>query len=150
MWKTKAPAYRMQSMWLLWLSKAWPFTTFMAKTNSDPRHLRRRQIIQELFAQGFAKQETLSETATEVLKKQSEIDPMVESAAPQWPIEKINKIDLAILQLAIFELLEKREPIKVIIDEAVELAKEFGGESSPAFVNGVLGAIVNKKTYNEQ
>lgn len=124
----------------------------MAKTNSDPRHLKRRQIVQELFARGFAKQETHTKAVNDILKKQTEIAPIVQSAAPQWPIEKINKIDLVILQLAVFELLEKREPVKVIIDEAVELAKEFGGESSPSFVNGVLGAIVNQETYqkNEQ
>ncbi len=121
----------------------------MAKNNFDPRHQKRRQIVQELFAHSFAKQETLEDKTREVIKNEAEIDPQVEMAAPQWPIEKINKIDLAILRLAIFEIIEKKEPIKVIIDEAVELAKEFGSESSPSFINGVLGAIVNKETYNQ-
>ncbi len=64
-------------------------------------------------------------------------------AAPQFPPEKLNKIDLAILRLGVFELIiEQKEPQKVIIDEAVELGKEFGAENSPKFVNGVLGAIL--------
>ena len=58
-----------------------------------------------------------------------------------WPVDKLNKIDLAILRLAIYELENLEVPPKVVIDEAVELAKEFGSENSPSFVNGVLGTI---------
>lgn len=77
----------------------------------------------------------------------SKIDPLIEKSAPAFPLEGIAKIDVAILRLATFELLfEKKEPPKVIIDEAVELAKEFGGEGSPAFVNGVLGTLL-KNSY---
>ncbi|TSC63760.1 MAG: N utilization substance protein B [Microgenomates group bacterium Gr01-1014_93] len=79
----------------------------------------------------------------DLLRKQKEIDEKISKAAPQWQIEKINKIDLAILRLAVFELLLKKEPIKVIIDEAVELAKEYGSENSSSFVNGVLGKLIN-------
>ena len=69
----------------------------------------------------------------------------ITKAAPEYPIAKINRVDLAILRLAVYELLvEKREPPKVIIDEAVELAKEYGGETSPAFVNGALGKLIKK------
>ncbi len=71
------------------------------------------------------------------------IDKEITSSAPEWPLERINKIDLAILRLAVYELLiQKKEPPKVIIDEAVELAKEFGSENSAAFINGVLGNIL--------
>ncbi len=66
---------------------------------------------------------------------------MISTAAPQWSIDKLNKIDLAILWLAIYELENKDTPPKVVIDEAVELAKEFGSESSSSFINGVLGTI---------
>ena len=70
------------------------------------------------------------------------IDKKIESAAPEFSIDKINKTDLAILRLAVYELLiEKTQPTKVIIDEAIELAKEYGGDSSPAFINGALGNI---------
>ncbi|MBI1982106.1 MAG: transcription antitermination factor NusB, partial [Candidatus Levybacteria bacterium] len=65
------------------------------------------------------------------------------NAAPEFPIGKINKVDLAVLRLAVFELLvERKEPQKVIIDEAIELAKEYGGETSPSFINGALGNIL--------
>lgn len=80
-----------------------------------------------------------------VIDNLSAIDSEIVAAAPEWPIERINKTDLAILRLAIFELLiQKKEPPKVIIDEAVELGKEFGSENSASFVNGVLGNILKK------
>lgn len=81
----------------------------------------------------------------DIIPKIPEIDPLIEKAAPQFPVNKIAKVDVAILRLAIFELLfAKSEPPKVIIDEAVELAKELGGDGSPTFVNGVLGTIVKQ------
>ena len=68
---------------------------------------------------------------------------MIAKAAPAWPIEKINKIDLSILRLAAYELtLDNQAPPKVVVDEAIELAKKFGSESSPGFVNGVLGKLI--------
>ncbi len=71
------------------------------------------------------------------------IDERIASAAPEWPVDKIAKIDLAVLRLAVYELtVEKKEPPKVIIDEAIELAKEYGNENSSKFVNGVLGNIL--------
>lgn len=74
---------------------------------------------------------------------QKKIDTLIAIAAPDFPIEKINKIDLAILQLAVYELtIVKANPEKVIIDEAIELGKEFGGDTSPGFINGVLGKIL--------
>lgn len=94
-----------------------------------------------LFAETFTRQDPLSELAQKILAKQKEIDEKIASSAPAWPIEKLNRIDLAILRLAVFELSEAKNPPKVVIDEAIELAKEFGSESSPSFVNGVLGTI---------
>ncbi len=111
------------------------------KSPDDPRHKRRRKLVKILFAESFAHQTDNPRVIDLIAKKQKVIDEMIEKSAPEWPIEKINKIDLAILRLSIFEMLEKKAPPKVIIDEAVELAKEFGSESSPAFVNGVLGSI---------
>lgn len=82
-----------------------------------------------------------------ILPKLPAIDERIRVAAPEWPVDKIAKIDLAILRLAVYELtVEKKEPPKVVIDEAIELAKEFGNEHSPQFVNGVLGTIL--KTYD--
>ena len=79
---------------------------------------------------------------------QQKIDKTISDAAPEWPLEKVAKVDLAILRLAVYELLiVKSEPPKVIIDEAVELAKEFGNDSSGSFINGVLGTVLkNTKT----
>ncbi len=115
------------------------------KTAKDPRHRRRQEIVKQLFAQSFASQESLSEQAKKILSKTDEIDKKVKKAAPTWPIEKLNKVDLAVLRLAIYELENTKIPPKVVIDEAVELAKEFGSENSPSFVNGVLGTIYKEK-----
>lgn len=119
------------------------------KNPKDPRHLKRREAIKKLFAQSFVAQETSNKTQKMILEKLPKIDAYIKEAAPEWPIEKINKVDLAILRLAVFELkVAKKEPPKVIIDEAIELAKEFGAEASPAFVNGALGKILKDEKQN--
>lgn len=114
------------------------------KTSRDPRHLKRAKIIKELFAwQFYPKNRPISQENKEIIDNLAVIDREIEGAAPEWPIRQINKIDLAILRLAIFELIIKHSaPYKVIADENVELAKEFGSQSSPAFINGVLGKII--------
>lgn len=113
------------------------------KTQKDPRHQRRRIAVRELFAKGFNEQQELGKLAQKVWDNREKIDPLISKTAPEWPLEKLNRTDLAILRLAIYELMvEKKEPLKVIVDEAVELAKEIGSEASPSFVNGVLGTII--------
>lgn len=103
------------------------------KTSQDPRHQHRIDRMQQMFANSFQK----------TLQTDPRIDSAIAQAAPEWPIDKIAKIDLAILRLATHELMvEMKEPPKVIIDEAVELAKSFGNDNSPKFVNGVLGTIL--------
>ena len=107
--------------------------------------------MQDLFANSFKKQRLLDKKSKDIITQLGEIDINISKAAPTWPINKISRIDLAILRLAAYELLlEKSAPPKVIIDEAIELAKEFSGDSSPAFVNGVLGKIIttNENTNN--
>lgn len=111
------------------------------KTSTDPRHIRRREAIKTLFAETFAKQPGKDEFVLKILDQKEKLDKMIQDAAPAWPIDKLNKIDLAILRLAVYELENEDTPPKVVIDEAVELAKEFGSESSSSFVNGVLGTI---------
>jgi len=79
-----------------------------------------------------------------VIQKQSELDLIIEKAAPEWPIDRISPVDRNILRLGLYELLfadRKEVPAKVAINEAIELAKQFGGENSSRFVNGVLGAV---------
>jgi N utilization substance protein B len=76
------------------------------------------------------------------LENTERIDRIIKPAAPEWPIEQIALVDLVILRMSIYELLFKREvPPKVAINEAVELAKTFGGLNSSRFVNGVLGTV---------
>lgn len=80
-----------------------------------------------------------------VLAHQKEIDQLIREVAPAWPLEQMATVDKNILRLAIFELLFDNEvPDKVAINEAVELAKLFGSETSPRFVNGVLGTIASR------
>lgn len=79
-----------------------------------------------------------------VMAKQPELDLVIEKAAPDWPIDRIAPVDRNILRLGLYELLfsDRNEvPAKVAINEAIELAKQFGGENSSRFVNGVLGAV---------
>jgi len=79
-----------------------------------------------------------------VMAKQPELDLVIEKAAPEWPIDRISPVDRNILRLGLFELLfadRKEVPAKVAINEAIELAKQFGGDNSSRFVNGVLGAV---------
>ena len=85
-----------------------------------------------------------------VSKYKHEIDEIIAKSAPEWPLDQISKVDLSILRLAIAELLHREAtPTKVAIDEAVELAKEFGGANSSKFVNGVLGTVVKEYLSSE-
>ncbi len=82
------------------------------------------------------------ELVTSVLEKRREIDETIRRQAPAWPLEQIPAIERNILRLAVFEiLLDNRVPVRAAINEAVDLAREFGSESSPKFVNGVLGSV---------
>ncbi len=116
------------------------------KTATDPRHQKRVTIIQSLFATSFKSYKSSgNQLIKPILNKSDEIDPIITEAAPQFPLSKISKVDVAILRLAIYELLyDKKEPKKVVIDEAVELAKEYGADKSPQFVNGVLGNVMKE------
>ena len=86
-----------------------------------------------------------------VLEKKDEIDKTIEKYAPEWPLDQITIVDRNILRIGIFELKHNPEiPPKVAINEAIELAKTFGGESSGRFVNGVLGAIYKEVGDKEE
>jgi len=87
-----------------------------------------------------------------VRQKYKKIDELIEKAAPEWPLEQIAVIDIAILRLSIYELLFCTDiPPKVAIDEAVELAKTYGGTNSSKFINGVLGTVYrSSKRYNKK
>src|SRR3989338_4697104 len=96
------------------------------------------------FAAGVKNVDFIKKLVTGTISKITEIDSVIEKAAPQWPIEQIAMVDRAILRLGIYELLfgnYDEVPPKVAINESIELAKTFGGETSARFVNGVLGTI---------
>ncbi len=146
--------------------------TTNSELQKDPRHEARRVALATLFERAFHSiqpeesirrvnevfeekeldQELLAALVAGVAEKTKEIDKIIEETAPAWPTNQINKIDLIALRIAIWELLfakevlpqEKQAPQKVAIDEAIELAKEFGGSSSGPFVNGVLGTVVER------
>jgi transcription antitermination protein NusB len=131
------------------------------------RHLSRSIVLQTLFewdfrdSLGFEVDDTILRNATEfapgisdapfmkklvetVLSKKPELDKIITKAAPDWPLDKISVVDRNILRIGLAELLfsdREEVPSKVAINEAIELAKTFGGESSSKFVNGVLGAV---------
>lgn len=131
------------------------------------RHLARSVVLQTLFewdTTGVSKKESeaiLARNVAEfggddidspfmeglldgVLAKKADIDMVIEKAAPEWPLERIAPVDRNILRLGLYELLfadRSQVPAKVAINEAIELAKTFGGDSSGRFVNGVLGAV---------
>jgi N utilization substance protein B len=96
------------------------------------------------FAPGNEDLAFMKKILTHVIDKREIIDQIIEKAAPEWPIEKINAVDRNILRMGLAELLfgdHNEVPPKVAINEAIELAKTFGGDSSSRFINGVLGAV---------
>lgn len=103
------------------------------KTSTDPRHKKRELKVAKLFASSFVPGFT------------TQYDTYISTAAPEWPLKNINKLDLAVLRVATQELLEGDTPAKVVIDEAVEIAKKYGAENSASFINGVLGTILKTK-----
>lgn len=136
------------------------------------RHLGRIVALQTLYEQDFRREiedasfslketldrnvtrykETIDDTAfIEQLVKgvdqnESKLDDIIRPAAPAWPIEQIARIDRIILRMSAYELLLVEDaPPKVVINEAVELAKAFGGDNSSKFINGVLGTLLRDK-----
>src|SRR3989344_3947522 len=103
----------------------------------DKRHIRRQHVVQQLYAASFhstQKRPDVQEKVDAIIAHIPEFDEKIHLYAQKYAIDKIARVDLAILHLALYELLiEKQVPPKVIINEAVELAKELGGEKSPGF-----------------
>jgi len=119
----------------------------------DLRHQKRIKIIQNLYSFFFyPEQKKFFDKGTLVIiDNQKKINRYINKFSLKFKADKIAKIDLAILQLAIYELvIEDKEPAKVIIDEAVELAKEFGNIRSYAFINAVLGKVYQSLKNNKK
>jgi N utilization substance protein B len=110
----------------------------------DPKSVVERRLSETQLprsAAGFAR--SLVEGT---LKHQAVLDVFIHRYAPEWPLEQMAYIDRNILRMAIYEFaVDGQTPIKVAINEAVELAKGFGSDSAPRFVNGVLGTLVEHK-----
>ncbi len=82
-----------------------------------------------------------------VLDKSPELDAVLQPIAPEWPIDQIARMDRLVLRMGLYELMHEQDvPPKVVINEAVELAKAFGGENSSKFINGVLGTVLRNRT----
>ncbi len=117
---------------------------------SEHQGNRRIQLLQRLFAftftpaqfeRGLLEFEKSSYFGL-LLRNLDKIDQRIAASATERPLSEVNKIDLAILRLIVFESEQKQTPPKVLINEAVELAKQFGSENSSKFVNGVLGKLL--------
>ncbi len=115
---------------------------FGKRVDSDAILILRRDA--EEFAPGMKDSSFMEDLLNRVLDKRKDLDTIIKKAAPDWPLEKISIVDRNILRIGLFELLfadHSEVPPKVAINEAIELAKSFGGETSGKFVNGVLGAV---------
>lgn len=96
------------------------------------------------FGPGLENPDFVWQLINGVQERQKEIDKIIEKTAPEWPIEQITIVDRNVLRIGLYELLfgnRAEVPAKVAINEAIELAKSFGGETSGKFINGVLGTI---------
>jgi len=112
------------------------------KQDKDIKEILQRNL--KSFGEGLSKKEYSQQLLDGILNHFDKLNELIISGAPEWPLNQINIIDRNILRIGIFELLfgdSKEVPPKVAINECVELAKTFGGDSSRRFVNGVLGTV---------
>lgn len=117
----------------------WDFSNL--KSDSAKESLKRNT---EEFADGVADVSFMEKLFDGILQKKPDLDKVITEAAPDWPLDKISNVDRNVLRLGLYELLfsdRDEVPPKVAINEAIELAKSFGGEQSGKFINGVLGAV---------
>lgn len=92
----------------------------------------------------------IKEKAEKITKKLGELDEKINTTSTGWKTKRMSKVDLTILRLAFYEVLEDEDvPVGVAINEAVELAKKYSSDSSPSFINGVLAKLVNKDEPKE-
>ena len=117
----------------------WDFRNYPSK---EAEEVLARNIVE--FAPGASDGPFIEELLKGTISHKSDLDLVIEKAAPEWPIGRIAPVDRNVLRLGLYELLfadRDTVPAKVAINEAIELAKSFGGENSGRFVNGVLGAV---------
>ncbi len=124
---------------------------FNSLENSDAGDVLNRNLKE--FAPGIEDKEFCKRLVAGVLKDKKKIDAIIEKTAPEWPIAQIALVDRNVLRLGLYELLfgsKKEVPSRVAINEAIELAKTFGGEASGKFVNGVLGTVYRELGEEEK
>jgi transcription antitermination protein NusB len=115
---------------------------FKGKQSGEVEDIIKKNVAE--FGPGMDDTEFLESLVKNTIANQDKIDPLIEKCAPEWPLEQVTIVDRNILRLGIYELLfgnYEEVPPKVAINEAIELAKSFGGGASGRFVNGVLGTI---------
>lgn len=106
----------------------------------SPDHILERQLEEHSLPDDAA--EFARHLVRGVMENYERLDEVIRKNAPAWPLEQVAAVDRNILRLAIYEIvIDNRVPMRAAINEAIELAKEFGGEASPKFVNGVLGSV---------
>ena len=111
--------------------------------NHDPEMVLQRRLEEKSLPPSGS--EFARNLVSGVLEYETHLDELIQKNAPEWPVEQIAIIDRNILRIAIFEIaIDQGTPLKVAINEAVELAKLFGSDSSSRFINGVLGALVSQ------
>lgn len=111
--------------------------------NNDPK-ITLEEILEE-FAPKLSETDFAYETLEGVLKHREDILKTIENYAPEWPVDKIARVDRVILEIGIYEIMYSQDvPPVVAINEAVEIAKHYGDKNSPKFVNGVLSSVMNK------
>lgn len=104
------------------------------------------------FGPGIDEPDFVWKIAKGVIEHMEKLDAIIAKAAPEWPLDQIAIVDRNVLRIGLFELMfadKKEVPPKVAINEAIEIAKNYGGESSPRFVNGVLGTIYKELGYGD-
>jgi transcription antitermination protein NusB len=107
----------------------------------------------EEFGPGLEDKEFVWQIINGVVGHLKEVDEIIVKAAPEWPLDQITVVDRNVLRIGLFELMYENKdevPPKVAINEAIELAKTFGGESSGKFINGVLGTVYNELIKEEK
>jgi len=138
------PQRRLARTMALQALSEWDFNKSILSKNVNIQKIIQRNL-KELSSPNFQEKLFFKQLVQDILKNIKKIDSFIVKYAPQWPIEKITLIDRNILRIGVFELLiSAKTPPKVVINEAIEIAKLFGSETSSKFINGVLGAIYEK------
>ena len=115
------------------------FRVEVSEKNLDKQSVLKRNISR--YSEVVDDQDFITKLVEGVLENQGSLDDLIRPLAPDWPLEQIARVDRTILRMGVYELqYDKKVPAKVVINEAVELAKSFGSDNSSKFINGVLGS----------